>query len=750
MRKLMWLTVGFVLACVVGVYVTTGHWLMLMGLVCLCGGIPLFFLKKKYPTIAAIVLLGCVFGFGWLWCHHRFYLDTAKAYDGKTIKTIVTVSDYSYDTDYGIAADGKITLKDKTYNIRIYLVGEGFLAPGDQIMGDVRLRMTIHGSKQPSTHHEGTGTVFLGYVKEGHRIIPTTETLPENTLGPQLRHHILSRIDGLFPQDTAAFAKALLLGEHYDLTYEQDTAFKLSGIRHVIAVSGLHIAILFSLVYTLSGRHRFLTALIGIPVLILFAAVAGFTPSVVRACIMQILIMIALMCNREYDPPTALASAVLLMLLYNPITITSVSFQLSVGCMVGIFLFSKRIHDYLLRGKRKEAAKGKSWKAKVLRWVVGSVSVTVSAMLTTTPLSAYYFGTVSLVGIITNVLTLWAVSFIFYGIMLSVILGAIWSPLGSAVAWLISFLMRYVMIASKLLSKLPLAAVYTCSRYIVVWLVFAYAMILLFFFVKKKRPILLVSCMVVSLLLAVGISYIEPRLDAYRITVLDVGQGQCIIFQSGDETYMVDCGGDDGDSTADLAAQYLLSQGIYRIDGMILTHYDEDHAGGVPGLLTRVEVENLYLPDIEDAGNLRQTITQQAGNRVQWVRKQTQIKNKAFSFTMYPFSEGANDNENSLCVLFQREKYDILITGDRNTASEAALLQQADLPMLELLIVGHHGAYNATGFELLYATKPKTAVISVGADNFYGHPATEVLERLNLFGTEVYRTDLHGTVIFRG
>lgn len=750
MRKLMWLTVGFVMACVIGVYVTSGNWLLLMAGISLAAGVPLFFLKKRSTTVAAVVLLGCVFGFFWLWGYHWFYLDTAKDYDGKTVCTTVTVSDYSFETDYGIAADGKIVLENETYNIRIYLVGEGFLAPGDKVTGDIHLRMTLHGSNQPSTYHEGNGTVFLGYVQEGHEIVPTEKTLPENALGPQLRHDILKMIDDVFPSDTAAFAKALLLGEHYDLTYEQDTAFKLSGIRHVIAVSGLHIAILFSLVYTLSGHHRFLTALIGIPVLILFAAVAGFTPSVVRACIMQILIMIALMCNREYDPPTALAAAVLLMLLYNPITITSVSFQLSVGCMVGIFLFSSKIHDYLLRGKRKEAAKGKTLKAKLIRWVVGSVSVTVGAMLTTTPLSAYYFGAVSLVGVVTNILTLWAVSFAFYGIMLSVILGAIYAPLGMAVAWVISFLMRYVMAAATLLSKLPLAAVYTCGRYIVIWLAFAYAVILIFFFSKRKQPVLLFGCLFVSLLLAVAASYVEPLLDDYRITVLDVGQGQCVIFQSREETYVVDCGGDDGANTADKTAQYLLSQGIRRIDGIFLTHYDEDHAGGVPGLLTQLKVETLYLPDIEDVGELRKTIVEQADCDIQWVRQQTQIKGREFTVTMYPSSEGANDNENSLCVLFQREKYDILITGDRNRAGETALLQQADLPKLELLIVGHHGANNATGFELLYETKPTAAVISVGADNFYGHPAAEVLERLSLFGTKVYRTDLHGTIIFRG
>ena len=162
MRKLMWLTVGFALACVIGVYVTTGNWLLLMGGISLSAGVPLFFLKKRSTTVAAVVLLGCVFGFLWLWCYHHFYLDVAKAYDGKTVNTTVTVSDYSFDTDYGIAADGKITLEDETYNIRIYLVGEGFLAPGDKVTGNIRLRMTIHGSNQPSTYHEGNGTVFLG------------------------------------------------------------------------------------------------------------------------------------------------------------------------------------------------------------------------------------------------------------------------------------------------------------------------------------------------------------------------------------------------------------------------------------------------------------------------------------------------------------------------------------------------------------------------------------------------------------
>ena len=112
---------------------------------------------------------------------------------------------------------------------------------------------------------------------------------------------------------------------------------------------------------------------------------------------------------------------------------------------------------------------------------------------------------------------------------------------------------------------------------------------------------LTVSFMIALLLIASVFSQIEPRLDDYRVTVLDVGQGQCILIQSKGETYLVDCGGSSDTGTADSAANQLLSQGISRIDGVILTHYDSDHVDGALSLLSRIETDALYLPDITDA-----------------------------------------------------------------------------------------------------------------------------------------------------
>ena len=134
---------------------------------------------------------------------------------------------------------------------------------------------------------------------------------------------------------------------------------------------------------------------------------------------------------------------------------------------------------------------------------------------------------------------------------------------------------------------------------------------------------------------------------------------------------------------------------------------------------------------------------------IRWVPCECRLEIEDF-LAVYSAEEGKTNNESSLCVLFQPENCDILITGDRSSAGEVALLEKADLPDLEILVAGHHGADSSTSMELLNQTRPEVVLISAGADNRYGHPNWETLERLKLFGCKVYRTDLEGTIILRG
>jgi competence protein ComEC len=594
------------------------------------------------------------------------------------------------------------------------------------------------------TYHAGEGILFLGYQRGNAQIRKAAEEAVTN-LGIELNRNIGKLLTNLFPGDVEAFARALLLGDDYDLNYETDTALKLSGIRHIVAVSGLHVAILYTILRTVTLKKRWLTALIGIPVLYLFAAVALFTPSVTRACIMVALMILAQLIDREYDSATALAFAVLVMLAENPLVITSVSFQMSVGCVTGILLFQESISKWL-QGTIG-VPKGKTVKARLKRWFVSSVSVSLSATVLTVPMSAYYFGTISLVGVLANLMTLWAVSLSFYGIVAACILALISLKIGSLAAFVTAVPMRYVLWTAKFLSRFPLAAVYTKSIWIILWLAFVYILLAVFLLSKNRRPLELSCCAAVGLCLALVISWNEHQLWDTHFTALDVGQGQCLILHHDDKTFLIDCGGSNDEIAANTAAETLLSRGITHLDGIILTHGDRDHAGGIGYLLTRFDTDFIMLPSTT-APDTVESIAANWTDKVIPVSENLIVDTGEGIITVFGPTFAAESNENSLCILFESEKCVILVTGDRGALGEMLLTHEAELPDVDLLVAGHHGSKNSTTDELLTITQPETVFISVG-NNAYGHPADALLERLKSHGCEIYRTDLNGTIIFR-
>lgn len=740
MRKLMWFSIGFAVACAGGAYLEYGVWIAL-AMICIS---TLLFSKLRRQMFC--ILLGCAIGLCWFLCFDWLYLAPARSVDGQVLRLNITSTDYSRTAEYGIVCDGETEIDGKTYNVQFYIKEDVSLVPGNHILGNFTLRYTGDGYKN-ATHHSSNGTFILCYADDGSVISPLIDPVEKHFV-KNLRKKILDLVDKLFPSDVRSFVKALLLGDKMDMPFGMEWDLKTSGIYHIAAVSGMHVSILFSLLYFLCFKKRFLTAIIGYPLLFLFAAVAGFSPSIVRATIMQSLMILALLVDREYDPPTALGFAVLLILANNPIAITSVSLQLSAGCMIGMLLFTERVHNFLLLKTRLGPAKGRNWKAKFTRWFVASTSSTIGAISITTPLCAIYFENVCILGLLTNLLTLWIVSTIFIGIVIACALGAVWLPLGIVIGGLIAWPIRYVLWVIDMISKLPLSSVYTSNIYIVIWLLFSGILLAIFLKSSKKHPVVLVTCIIAGLLGSVFCAYVEPRLDNYRITAIDVGQGQCILLQYDDEYYMVDCGGDSDKMAATEAAQLLIMQGVFRLDGLILTHFDSDHVGGVGGLLDIIPADKLFLPAWTEQNKYKDALEYEYKDRIQWVKDDLVLDTA--NITIFPSFEGEESNESGLCVLFQPEECDILITGDRSMAGERALLEHTKLPDLEILIAGHHGSANSTSLELLNSTRPEVVLISVGKGNSYGHPAKETLERLSLYGCKVYRTDLEGTIILRG
>ena len=752
MRKLMWFTIGVACSCVYGAFFHTDANMLLIASICIAlAAIGLLISRKiKRLPVIPLMLVGAALGIVWFWVYDGYYLKPIAQLDGVTTNAIIEVVDYSYDTDYGSAVDGVSTWDGKTVKMKVYLDETGvILNPGDELRGTFRFRITNDGGEKEPTYHRGRGITLIASQSGDYHCNDAVKPMwmyPAAFVRNILHDHLLS----IFPTDTADFAVALLLGDSSGLDYETETTFKVSGIRHIIAVSGLHVSILFALIYLMAGKNRVLTALIGLPLLGFFAMVAGLSPSVIRACIMHGLMILAMLWDREYDPLTALAFAALVMLVMNPIVITDVGFQLSFACMLGILLYATKIKNWLLHEDRLGCAKGKSVKEKLVRWFAGSISVSVGAMVFSTPLAALHFGTVSLVGVLTNLLTLWIVTGVFYGILLICLLSFLWNAGAVAAAWVISWPIRYIFSVSKLLASFPLAAVYTRSNAILIWLIGCYILLGLLLIMKKKRPVIFGCIGALGLCAALLVSWLLPLQDDCRVTVLDVGQGQSIILQSKNHTFLVDCGGDYDDTAADIAAETLLSMGICRLDGLIVTHYDADHAGGVDELLTRIQVDNLFLPAYDPDTEISQNLLSFTAGGVYPVNQHMALSAGDAKLSIVTSLDHDGGNESSLCVLFQAGNCDILITGDRTELGEKLLLKQLVIPNLELLVVGHHGAKSSTCQELLDVTAPQVAVISVGKNNRYGHPHETVLQRLEDCGARILRSDEDGTIIFRG
>ncbi len=740
----MWFAVGFAAAAALcGYWLEPETWLLGAVVACLLLCLSLlFFLKFRQARLPAVILLGMIVGFVWNVGFDLLILSTPRSYDGQRGQVEILVMDAPTETNYGCAVTGRLRLDGRSYRVWLYLDGETEVAVGDRVSGIFTLKSTLSGGEGDSSYHRGNGVYFI--ASSGKDVTVTTpEKLPYICHPAKFRQDILGHIEKIFPADTAAFAKALLLGDTKDIDYETDTALKISGIFHVVSVSGLHVSILFAVVYFLTGRKRLAVALLGLPTLLVFAAVAGFSPSITRACLMHGIMVLSMLTDREYDGPTSLAFAVTVMLGWNPMTILSVSFQLSVACMIGMFLFAEPVRDWLLQKKRL----GKFRQKRLTNWFATSVGISIGTGILTTPLCALYFGTVSLLGILTNLLTIWITTYVFYGIILVCIAGTLLPAVGTALAWVTAWGIRYILGAAKCIASVPFAAVYTESIYVVFWVIFCYGLLAAYFLMKRKWPMLFGCFTAMGLCLALLLSWSEPLQDECRVTVLDVGQGQCILLQSEGKTFLVDCGGDGDAYCADLAARTLLSQGVSRLDGVFVTHYDRDHAGGVPLLLTRVPTDGLFLPEMnsEDA----QALTGYENGTVITVSRQQVITCGDMKITLIPSEFGLVDNESGLCILFQTKNCDILITGDRSETGEAELMEAIALPELELLIVGHHGSKYSTSQALLDATSPEFAIISAGRDNPYGHPAPQVLARLEAAGCIYYRTDQNGTVIFR-
>ncbi|SMC47795.1 DNA internalization-related competence protein ComEC/Rec2 [Papillibacter cinnamivorans] len=713
----------------------------------LAAGAVSFFMKQEGRRLRTILLLAGFFaGLGYNTLYARIFQEPARALDGQVKEITAEAADYAQKTGYG----SKITvllLGEGSGKIRTVLYGDESLLeiqPGDRIETNARLSVSFLIDDTDVTTFTSRGVFLLAYQKGEATILPA-DSIPIRYYPAVMAKKLGGTMGAIFGEAEAPFMKALLLGDRGELSDPFSSALSVSGLSHTVAVSGMHIAALVGFILLISRRRR-RAALFAIPLILLFMAVVGNTPSVARAGIMQIMILLAPALGREEDPPTTLSFALLLILLQNPFAAAGIGLQLSFAAIAGIALFSPKI--YLAIEGKKEREKG--LKRKAVRFLAASVSSTLGAMAFTTPLVAVYFDTVSLVAPIANFLCLWAVSFVFVGGLIATLAGLIWLPLGTYLAFIVSLGTDYLLFLIPRLAKFPFAAVYTVSVYVRVWLVYVYLTLGLCILgrVRKRGLLLFGSAAAVGLCLAVLLPSVQAGSTELTVSALDVGQGESILFTSRGTCMLVDCGGNSPDDPGDTAAERLASMGRSRLDLLVLTHYDSDHVNGLPVLLSRMEVTRLLVPDTYDDAGVREEIlslAEEAGTEVLFVTEDTILRFGNAEATVFAPLSGGSDNEAGLAVLCSAGSFDVLITGDMSISTEERLLRNKTLPDIEVLVAGHHGSKNSTGDDLLSETDPEIAIISVGR-NSYGHPAEETLERLSRHQVRIFRTDTMGTV----
>jgi len=739
MRRLAVFAGGFSLGVFLAQYLLRGGWTLAGALAGLGLGLLSLALPWKWRRRGVAFCAALALGLGWSWLCARQVQRPAQALAGRTEAVTATLCGYASESDFG----ARVTVRLEGVPGKAVLYGGRELLelePGQTAACQASLKDAARVRDEDITTFTSKGVFLLAYVQGGLTAGEGTQGSPR-WYPVRLGHAMAQRLQALFRGDAAGFLTAILTGDRGELSEEAYIALTEAGLSHILAVSGMHCGFLMALAAFLMPSRR-LQALLGVPLLAFYAALTGGSPSVLRACVMLSLPLLALLVRRESDGPTSLLAALFLILLANPFAAASVSLQLSFAAMAGILWLTPRLYQWLAAGKKR---------GKLFRFLAASLSASMGAMVFTVPLTAYYFGNLVLIAPLSAALCLWAASGAFGFGMAAVLASFAVPPLGALLALPAGLAAEYILLTARVLSQIPCHAVYYANPYLKYWVAYAYALFAAAYFARRTGPRkYLLAAVLAALTLPLTVKLGEARYgNDLDVLMLDVGQGQSVILASGGEFALADCGSGNSWRDPDAAAAWQLrSMGCRRLDRLVLTHYDKDHVSGVTGLLARMKVDTLLVPEGEDDAGLQSVVLSAArehGVEIRFITEETRLDFGKGTLTIFPPLGDAGDNERGLTILASAGENDFLITGDMDSATEAKLLEAYDLPDIEGFAAGHHGSKYAASQALLDALTPETACISVGS-NSYGHPTEETLLRLARHGCDIYRTDLHGTI----
>lgn len=565
----------------------------------------------------------------------------------------------------------------------------------------------------------------------------------------KIREKLKENIQELLTKETYALGIGILIGDNSRINEKIVEDFKNSNLSHMLAVSGAHInyvVLTVSILFTKKRAGIKAQRVVTIMMMLFFMELTQMTSSVVRAGISCIIYMLASLLYRKADVINAMAISTLLILLNNPFKLFDIGFQLSYAGTLGIILFCKLINIPI--------------KNKLLKYLKDSIIISISANIFIIPIMMYQFNTISLTFILSNLLAgpLLGISIILEIIVLLISFMSI--NIAAIPAKVLNILLILIINIANWFSNIEISKIYVITPQIIS--IVAYYLICAAIILKQKN-----RKIIVIIMLTVLIVNFFPTPKKLRINFIDVGQGDSTLIRTEtNKVILIDSGGSTASSSFDVGNKvllpYLLDRRIKKIDFIIVSHFDADHCQAFETVIDNINVRKVvvckqlmitqeYLNIINKCKKKNiKIIVVERGDKLK-IDKRTEFE------ILHPGERFLDDGKGGLnanaivCKMNYKlnngKIFSILFTGDIEVEAEKELEQVYGKKLkADILKVAHHGSKTSSREKFIKLVSPKIALIGVGENNKFGHPADITLERLEKENVKVYRADQMGEI----
>lgn len=567
----------------------------------------------------------------------------------------------------------------------------------------------------------------------------------------RVRAYFTNVFERLLPEKEGGVMQAMLLGEKGQLSQELKSLYQRNGIAHILAISGLHISLIGVSIYHLlrkTGLSYHLCAFFGTALMVSYGIMTGGGASTMRAVIMFLLQIFANSLGRTYDMLTALAVAGIGLLVQNPLYLYYPGFLLSFGAVLGIGMIFPIMKDFIkMKGKLGEG-------------LLASLCIQTATL----PIVLYSFYEYPLYGIILNLLVIPLMSLLVIGGLIGGCASLLSLHLGKVLILPCRLILSIYENACIIMEKLPGSRWRPGSpekiRIIMYYILLGAGLFAIWKYTstsKEKKKHKIYGVIIGGYLCFLSLVLTWKFESGIIITMLDVGQGECIIVKSErGKVYLIDGGSTSVSKVGSYRIlPYLKYRGIKQIDYVLISHVDQDHISGILELMDgetkEIEVKNLLMPSYTNSDNAYKEVIRTAKKRgisVMTMGKGDVLTDEKMIITCYhPYKklETKERNEASMVIGLSFENFDCLFTGDIGEETEK-ILGQFLKKKWDVLKVAHHGSGYSSSQEFLENIEPAYALISCGEKNTYGHPHKEAIKRIRDIGGRIFITKELGAI----